>query len=271
MDCRKRFIFSLALLGGMAGCTGTGTKTASAPQGTPITDPAQLAKIDPADIKKEADLPKKQPTPKMCVLWGDMALVEANAVRDRPVEFNEKREMARKAFEQALKLDSKYVPAYQSMAKWYLSVDDVEHAVASLRTALKHHPDDAALWFDLGMIYSSHKDWTPALECLTKAATLEPENRLYVNTLGHAEARAGKLQEALHTYMRVNPEAKAYLNVARMLQHMNQPEQAMQYLQSALARNPQVPGGQELLAQLNGNGNTEVQQTNFDPTQQPGN
>jgi Tfp pilus assembly protein PilF len=270
MDCRKRMFWSLALLGGMAGCTTTGTNTppSTTPTATPtatpviapVATPAQAAKVDPAQVKKEHDLPKKDPTPKMCVVFGDFVAGEADACAS-PVEANDKRDQARKAYQQALRLDPKYVPAYQGLAKLYLAMQDTEHAVATLQTALKQHPKDAAVYFDLGMIYCNRKEWAPALENLGKAAQLEPENRLYVNTLGHAQARAGKPDEALKTYLRVNPEAKAYLNLARMMQHLNQPEASRQYLQVALQKDPKVPGAHELLVQLYGTDPTEVRQT----------
>jgi tetratricopeptide (TPR) repeat protein len=259
MDCRKRMLWSLAVLGGLAGCTTTtGTNTTSAPP-APAPAPAQTAQIDPDKIKKESDLPKKNPTPKTCTVWGDWAAGEADASQS-PVDANAKRDQARKAYQQALKLDPNYLPAYQGLAKLYLALQDPEHAVATLQTGLKHHPKEAVLYFDLGMIYSNRKEWGPALENFTKAAQLEPENRLYVNTLGHAQARAGKPEEALKTYLRVNPEAKAYLNVARMMLHLNQPEQCRQYLQTALQKDPNVSGGHELVVQLYG-GDPTVQQT----------
>jgi tetratricopeptide (TPR) repeat protein len=219
----------------------------------------QTAHIDPDKIKKESDLPKKDPTAKACTAWGNWAAGEA-AADTSPVAANEKRELARKAYQQALRLDPKYLPAYQGLAKLYVTMQDTEHAVATLQTGLKQHPKEAVLYFDLGMIYSNRKEWPPAMENLTKAAQLEPENRLYVNTLGHAQARAGKPDEALKTYLRVNPEAKAYLNVARMMLHLNQAEQCRQYLQTALQKDPNVPGGHELVVQLYG-GDPTVQQT----------
>lgn len=274
MDCRKRMFWSLALLGGMAGCTTTGTNTTSSTTTTTVAAPTQTARVDPDTVKKEHDLPKKDPTPKMCVVWGNVAAGEAD-LSPSSVDANEKRDQARKAYQQALRLDPKYLPAYQGLAKLYLALQDSEHAVATLQTALKHHPKEAAVYFDLGMIYSRRKEWAPALDNLAKAAQLDPEKRLYVNTLGHAQARAGKPDEALKTFLRVNPEADAYLKVAQMMQHLNQPEACRQYLQTALQKDPKVAGGHELLVQLYGTdptevrqvGNSEIQVGNVEPIQ----
>ena len=264
MDCRKSVLWPLALLGGMAGCTTTGTSTS--PATPPPANPPQAAPIDPSLVKKESDLPKKQPTAKMCVVWANGAASEAAQQFDSPVQANELRNQARQAYRQALKIDPKCLDAYTGLAYLYLAMEDHEHAVAT-RDGLKYHPQNAGLWFDLGTIYSTRKEWGPALEYLAKAAELEPENRLYVNTLGHAQARSGRPQDALRTYLRVNTEAKSYITVARMMQHINQPELSRQYLQAALQKDPQVQGAPELIALLEGRAQQAIQQASYNPAQ----
>ena len=276
MDCRKPVFWSLALLGGLTGCTTTGTNTAATPA-TPAPaivnpTPQQIAQIDPSLIKKECDLPKKTPTAKMCVLWGNYAADEANGMTNSSVEANDARDRARKAYQQAIKIDPNYLDAYLGLAKLYLALEDDEHAIATLTTASKVHPESGGVWFLLGMVYSKRKSWEPALAYLNRAAQLEPENRTYVDTLGHALAHSGKPEEALKVYMRVNPEAKAYYEVARVMQHRNLPEMSRQYLEMALQKNPQMPEAQQMLTQLNGgNAPTGVEQTSYTPSVENGN
>jgi hypothetical protein len=144
------------------------------------------------------------------------------------------------------------MPAYLGLAHLYVNMDDSAHAVATLRKALEAEPQNAAVWFELGMCHSRAKDWGPALEALGRAVTLEPENRQYVNTLGYALARAGMLQDAVTCLARVNGEAAARYQVARMLQHLQQPALSRQYLIEALQKNPDLTQARELLAQLDG-------------------
>ena len=100
-----------------------------------------------------------------------------------------------------------------------------------------------------GMVYSKRKEWQAALDNLSKAAKLEPENRTYVNTLGHALARAGRTEEALQVFLRVNTEGVAYYNLARMMQHLNQPEMSRQYAaDSRLQKEPRLARGRRQTA-----------------------
>jgi tetratricopeptide (TPR) repeat protein len=265
MDCRKPVFWSLALLTGMAGCTTTGTPPAST--GTPITDPVKLSQINPADIKKETQLPMKEPSPHVCVAYGNAAAAEAAARFDTPLIANHLRDEARIEYQQALRLDPKCLDASLALAKLYRQMDDYDHAVATLTAAAKEHPNSAAVYFELGMIYSSRKDWQPALENLGKAAQLDPENRTCVDTLAYALARAGRTDEALQVFLRVTTEAKAYYNIARMMQHMNQLEVSRQCLQISLQKDPQLQEAQAMLAQLDSGNGAEVQQASYPPTQ----
>ena len=186
---------------------------------------------------------------------------EAASRTNEPLAADQLRDIARKAYQQALHIEPANVDAAQGLAQLYMQMQDYEHATAILTAAVKLNPKAAGVWFQLGMIHSNRKDWNPAIECLGKAAQLEPENRLYVNTLGHALARSGKPQEALQVYLRVNPEAKAYLNVARGMQHINQLDLSRQYLEMSLQRDPMLAEAHQLLALLNGGPAAALQQT----------
>ena len=261
MDCRKRIFWSLALVSGLAGCTTTGTNNAPPTQpGPKVVTGAELSQINPADIKKEHDLPPIQPTAKECVAWADFAAAEANGAGGSSVRTNDARDGARKAYQQALKIDPKYLDAYLGLAKLYYAMDDDTHALATLDTALKQYPNSGGVHYLRGMVYSKRKEWEAALDNLSKAAKLEPENRTYVNTLGHALARAGRTEEALQVFLRVNTEGVAYYNLARMMQHLNQPEMSRQYAQLAIQKEPGLQDAQALLSQLYSNP-TAVQQT----------
>jgi tetratricopeptide (TPR) repeat protein len=273
MDCRKRIFWSLVLASGLAGCTTTGTTTTPPPPpqtGPRVITGAELQQINPADIKKERDLPPVQPTAKQCVAWGDFAVGEAEGMRGSSVQANDARDRARKAYLQAIRIDPKNLDAYVGLAKLYDSMNDDAHALATLDAALKQYPESGGVYFLRGMIYSRRKDWQPAIDNLTKAAQLEPENRTYVNTLGHVLARAGRVEEALKVYRRVNTEGVAYYNLARMMQHMNQLDQSRQYAQMAVMKEPGLQEAQTFLGQLYNNA-PDIQQTSgtSDPADNP--
>jgi tetratricopeptide (TPR) repeat protein len=256
MDCHKSLFLTLGLLGSAAaGCQhqvqSVPLPSAQAYNTTPTPPPATVA-VTTNVTAKPADLPKRQPRPATCVAFGDFLAREANSAEQSAVQKQQLREQARKAYQQALTLDEKYLPALQELAVLYVAMDDHAHAVGTLQKALQFYPQDAKLWYELGMCHSRQKEWQPALEALGKAVERDPENRQYVNTLGYALARAGRYDESLACFGRVNGEAKAHYNLARMLRHMDQPELTRQHLELALQKDPELADAKSLLGEMNG-------------------
>src|SRR5581483_2356438 len=107
------------------------------------------------------------------------------------------------------------------------------------------------------------KSWDPAIQSLTKAVEYDPENREYINMLGHTLSRTGRYQESLAVFSRSYGEAKAYYNVARMLQHLGQAELSKQYVQAALQKDPTLEPAQGLLAQLEGRAPSNIQRVGY--------
>jgi tetratricopeptide (TPR) repeat protein len=118
--------------------------------------------------------------------------------------------------------------------------------------ALKTAPEDATLWFSLGMTYARTKEWAPAVENLVRATELDPENRSYHRYLGFTLARAGRYDESVAVFTRYEGEAKANFYLAQMLEHMDQIDQCKTHLQLALAKDPQLADATRMLVRLNG-------------------
>jgi hypothetical protein len=91
-----------------------------------------------------------------------------------------------------------------------------------------------------------------------KACELNPGNKVYMKTLGYALARAGRFQESLGILVRIDGEAKAHYDLARMMKHLNEPESAKQLALMALSKDANLQGPREMLAEME------------TPTQQPG-
>src|SRR5262249_42260975 len=102
MDCRGKLWLGLALLG-EAGCSTTSDK------------PQPVVGLPPpgAVIKKEEPLPRKDPTANICVKAGDFYAGEAALLDAEQARQEQLRDQARKAYQQALALDPKHVPAYR--------------------------------------------------------------------------------------------------------------------------------------------------------------
>lgn len=254
MDCRRSLIVGLGLWVGLAGCQ----KQNSIPVRT-NEEPPLAAKIN-----KASDLPKRQPLPSTCVTLGNFRERAALEPDKSPADQQELREEARKAYQQALKIDPKNLGALTSLARLYTTLGDHQHAVQTYQRAGELHPRDAGVWYELGMCHARAKDWPPALQCLQRANELEPENRRYVNAYGFGLARAGRYEDSLHVFSRIEGEAVAHYNLARMLNHMKRYEQCRFHLQRAVALDRNLEPAQKLLVALdnpNSDAAREIQQT----------
>jgi tetratricopeptide (TPR) repeat protein len=262
MDGRKSLMLALGLLAAVGGCTPASKQTTGDQSVGRITF-MDDSKPPPPQDPNEPPVQAHAPT---LVAAGDYYIREAAGRDDVPAVQSQLRDKARKAYQQALRVDPKCLPAYQALANLYLVLDDREHAVATYQRALKMAPANHQLWFDLGMCFARDKDWDNALPNLRKAVDLDPENRQYVNMLGFALARSGRFDESLACFKRVQGEARAHYNQARMLQYLGQTDLCRQHLQLALQADPQLDSAQDLLARLTAPDAPTVQQTCY---QQP--
>jgi tetratricopeptide (TPR) repeat protein len=262
MDCRKPLVLALGLAAGLAGCATTHTTISPTAQGPAVGPTSEIV------VKKAVDPPKHNPQAMTCVAYGDFANDEASHA-ENTVDRDEKRNIARKAYQQALSLDSKCLPAYQGLARLYVAMKDYQHAVTTYQEAQRHFPKEPSLYYELGMCYGQQKQWEPALQNLSKAAELDPENRLFNNILGYATARAGRYDESVKVFQRLETEQEANYRVAWMLKHVNEPELARQHLIVALQKDPQMESALALFSELSGGGATqapappEIQQASF--------
>jgi tetratricopeptide (TPR) repeat protein len=200
--------------------------------------------------KDEGPVTMRQPKPSTCVALGNFNEQSAADPRRSPAEQEQLRERARRAYQQALKIDPNDRVALVALARLYITMDDHEHAVATYRQAVKIHPDDAALWYELGMCQARQKQWEPALDSLRRATELDPEQRLYAHSLGFCLARAGHYDESVAAFAKVEGTANAHYNLARMLHHMNEDELSKQHLRLALEIKPELDPARQLLASL---------------------
>ena len=152
--------------------------------------------------------------------------------------------------EKALQLDPTNLEALSCLGNLYLTLNDYPRAVETLRKATEAGPTKANTWYELGMCYSRGKDWQQALAAFQKAVEIEPEDRLYVHSYGYCLARAGRYDASVAAFARVENEAMAHFNVARMLVHMNEEELARQHLRLAVSMDKELTPARDLLAKL---------------------
>ncbi len=251
--------WGLAAALGVAGCQhakapGTAAPTTQTASYSPLSSTTTKVAADGTPIKPAADLPKRQPKADTCVAAANFYATEAVAPNGTPQRCQELREQARRAYEQAVQLDPKHVPAYQGLGRLYVDMEDTAHAVETYQKGLKVLPKEAALWYELGMVQGRRKEWGPALDSLGKASELQPTNPQYANALGYGLARAGRYDEALACFQRVNGEGRAHYKLARMLQHLGQTDLAHRHLELAVEKDPRLVEAQGLLREMDAQG-----------------
>lgn len=238
MDCRGVVGFGLCLLVA-SGCQHQVTAlspagAASAPMPKPEAPPP------PGSIRKASSQPPKELPPAVLVSFGDFKAGEAFTPDIPPARQQYIRDAARQDYEQALKADPKNVPAYQGLAHLCTAMHNHERAIETYQIALKIAPNSAPLWYELGMSHNYQKNVGAALDCLGRAAQLDPVNRDYSNALGIVLAEAGRYHESLNCFVRANGQAMGNLRLAQTLQHLQQPELSRQFLAVALQKDPKL-------------------------------
>lgn len=239
MDCRASLVLGLGLL---AGCVGCAHEIHTAVATTDL-------KAD-VRVNKEPEEAPRQPQAATCIAFGTFAEKSAGEETCTPAARDRLRDQARKAYQQAMRIDPNNLQAQVALARLYATMGDPARAVATYRKALEGHPKEGSLWQELGMCYARTKEWEPAIESLQRAVSIDPEERSYTRALGYCLARAGRYDESFTAFARVEGEATAHYNVARMLHHMEQESLARQHLQMALAVNANLEPARELLAEL---------------------
>lgn len=222
-----------------------------------IVGPAAGNRIEETPVRAaKNDGPRRNPLPATEIAFGKMKEGEADsaALKQHPETRALLRDEARKAYQQALKIDPNNLEAQRCLGKLYAKMGDHERAQEIYKKAMAKHPKDAGLWFDLGLCHNRKKDFNESVRCFTKAVELEPENREYRRQLGFTLAWTGQIEPGLAQLTRVHGVALAHYKIACIYDQKEQREAAIHHLQLALRENSQLQEARELLDALSGAG-----------------
>lgn len=245
MDCRIVHVWFMGLTVTLAGCLPGFKSTGS------NTETVQLNGAPPpgVEIQKETPGPKTRPVP---VAVAFAALKESEGDKSNDVEVQVKlRDLARQAYQEALQIDPKHLPAHLGVGRIHSKLGNHDKAIESLQKSIQQFPKESILWHELAMCHNRRKNHQEAVDCLNKAVAMDPENRIYPQTLGYTLARAGRVEESLQVLSRLYGPAQAHFTVARMMFHMNQIPQCRRHLQEAVRLEPTFEKAQQFLAGLN--------------------
>ena len=208
-----------------------------------------MTSLPPGAVVHKVELPPRNPQPATCVAFGDWAAKEAEAPGLSETVRKSKREDARKAYEQAMSLDSHYLPAYLSLAQLYVSMKDHADAEATYHKAALLFPNEPRVFVEMGKCLGGDKQWDAAIAACRHAAELDPQGRPTVDQLGWMQARAGRFDDSLTTFRRLYDEGTAQYKLALMLDYLGETDQCRKHLQVAV-QYPRMDEAKALLAKL---------------------
>lgn len=240
MAARTGIVVALGFIGGLAGC--------SHHEGS--VTPMQSQEPPRAVGKKEKDEPKRELQASTCVALAQTSERSAEVAGRSINDQQHLREQARRAYQQALKLEPKNLEALSGLGNLYVTLKDNSKALETFRKATEVAPQKASTWYELGMCHSRFKDWQPALAALQKSVDLESENRQFVHAYGYCLARAGQYDASFAVFARVDGQAAAHYNLGRMLLHMKEENLARQHLQQAVSLDKDLVVAGDLLGQM---------------------
>jgi tetratricopeptide (TPR) repeat protein len=132
-------------------------------------------------------------------------------------------EIARRYYEQAIKLDSTYPEAINNLGTIYYSKKSYRRAIKLYRRALKLAPESASIYSNLGTGYFARKNYKQAAEAYQKALTLDPD------VFEHRGSWGVMLQERS-----VEERAKFHYYLAKTYAKAGMNERALLYIRKAL-------------------------------------
>jgi tetratricopeptide (TPR) repeat protein len=106
-------------------------------------------------------------------------------------------EVAERAYQAALRLDSRFTPAYANLADLYRAQGREREAEAQLRAGLAVMPDSADLHHALGLSLVRAKRLDAALDDLKQATELAPTHTRYAYVYAVALDSVGRTQDAV--------------------------------------------------------------------------
>lgn len=126
-------------------------------------------------------------------------------------------ERATLAFEQALRLDPNYIPAYVNYADFLRAVGKEGDAEAKLRKAIALAPRNAEARHALGLSLVRQKKYKEAITELEQAAKLRPESAQYAFVLGVALHDTGSPERAIEVLQAASKRHPTNTDIASVL------------------------------------------------------
>lgn len=164
---------------------------------------------------------------------------------------------ARAMYQRALATDQKNLDAMLGLARLEDREGNLQVAVQHYQQAVNTYPEDARPLNDLGLCYARSGQMQASLECLDRAVRLKPDKQLYRNNIAKVLIELNQFDTAVAHLGAVYEPAVANYNMAALLNERDRGDEAIPFLQRALAAKPQMTEATTLLANLTGGPSVE--------------
>ena len=153
------------------------------------------------------------------------------------------------SFERAIAADSTYVPAWNSMAGVLLQLGDAPAAIRAARSAISLNAQSDGAWYNLGMGLAEQNDLDGAIEALATAVQLNASFAQAFSAWADILIEAGRPAEALEiledglesTTSSSGFRFILYKNQGKAYMALDQPAEAIDYLESSYRLNDEWP------------------------------
>lgn len=156
-------------------------------------------------------------------------------------------DVALEQYQMALQADSRNRNALIGLARLRHRAGKVDEAIRIYRDALNTYRNDAVIMNDLGLCYVRNNQLGEAISMLQAATQAAPGREMYVNNLAAALVEANRGGEAVAHLSRLNGPAVANYKVGYLFNRAGRKGESVQYLNKALALNPNLEPARTLL------------------------
>ncbi len=205
----------------------------------------------PAAPVEVVETPKKGPySPETQATFADVRLESAFDEKTAPSSREGLLDAARQGYQKALQQDPKCKAAMLGLARYYARTNEREKAIEMYKKYLTANPTDKDVAHEVAKRHVVWEDWGGAVAWCDFALKIDPENLTVRKTKAFCLARAGQWEKGFEVMCQIMPEAQARYNMARVLEHLNQPEACRQQLMLALKADPNYADARDFLVEL---------------------
>jgi tetratricopeptide (TPR) repeat protein len=154
-------------------------------------------------------------------------------------------------YQLALQIQPNDLPALLGYARVKEHVGKPDEAIGLYQRAAKAHPQEAAVYNNLGLCYARQPNrLDDAITAMSRAVQLDPKNPLYRNNIATVLVDQGKPQDAFRQLCAVHEVATAYYNMGYLLHKKGQTQAATQHFALALRADPSMEAARRWLEYL---------------------